>query len=61
MTPDMMTDNLARAQDRIKSFEDACRKTLPLIEAAGREEITDCADWDEAEAMIRTALSGEPQ
>jgi len=56
MTPDMMTDSLARAQDRIKRFEAACKKVLPLMEAAGREEITDCADWDEAEAMLRSAL-----
>lgn len=56
MTPDMMTDALSRAQDRLKAYEAACRKVLPLIEAAGREEVTDCADWDEAEDMIRAAL-----
>jgi len=59
MTPDMMTDNLARAQDIIKAYKAACQKVLPLIEAAGREEVTDCADWDQAEEMIRKAL-GEP-
>lgn len=57
MTPDMMTDNLARAQDRINLMKAACEKVLPLIEAASREEVTDCRDWDEAEAMIRSALS----
>ncbi|MDD9727196.1 hypothetical protein PVV74_17180 [Roseovarius sp. SK2] len=57
MTPDMVTDSLARAQDILKKFEDACNKVLPLIEAAGREEVTDTRDWDEAEAMIRSALA----
>ena len=56
MTPDMITDNLARAQDRIKSLTAACEKVIPLIEAAGREEVTDNRDWDEAEAMIRAAI-----
>lgn len=63
MTPDMMTDALSRAQDKLKALEAACRKALPLIEAAGQalegldlEEVTNCADWDEAEDMIRTAL-----
>ncbi|OAN76678.1 hypothetical protein A8B82_14865 [Sulfitobacter sp. EhC04] len=66
MTPDMMTDNLSRAQDRLKAYEAACRKVLPLIEAAGLafegldlEEVTDCADWDEAEDMIHAALGEE--
>lgn len=34
----------------------ACEKVLPLIQAAGREEVTDTQDWDEAEAMIRAAI-----
>ncbi len=50
---------LSEAQRKITAFEAACRKVLPLIEAAGREEVTDCADWDEAEEMIRAAI-GEP-
>ncbi|TNE66862.1 MAG: hypothetical protein EP336_09610 [Rhodobacteraceae bacterium] len=56
MTPDMMTDNLTRAQDRIKTLTEACQKVLPLIEAVVREEVTDTRDWDEAEAMIRAAI-----
>ncbi|SDY00674.1 hypothetical protein [Roseicitreum antarcticum] len=56
MTPDTLTDALARAQDTITAFESACRKILPLIEAASREEVTDVADWDEAEDMIRAAM-----
>ncbi|KKL53502.1 hypothetical protein LCGC14_2274830 [marine sediment metagenome] len=43
---------------RIAAFEAASLKILPLIEAAGREEVTDCADWDEAENMIRAAMKG---
>lgn len=42
--------------DRATAMKAACEKVLPLIEAAGREEVTDTRDWDEAEAMIRAAI-----
>ncbi|AUR12899.1 hypothetical protein PhaeoP48_02937 [Phaeobacter inhibens] len=42
--------------DQATAMKAACEKVLPLIEAAGREEVTDNRDWDEAEAMIRAAI-----
>jgi hypothetical protein len=42
--------------DRATAMKAACEKVLPLIEAVGREEVTDMKDWDEAEAMIRAAI-----
>ena len=47
--------------DRATAMKAACEKVLPLIEAAGREEVTDTRDWDEAEAMIRAALPESTQ
>lgn len=48
-----MIDALA---DRLEAHIKGAKKVLPLIEAAGREEVTDTRDWDEAEAMIRAAI-----
>lgn len=42
--------------DQATAMKSACEKVLPLIEAAGRQEVTDTRDWDEAEAMIRAAI-----
>ncbi|WP_416368603.1 hypothetical protein [Tritonibacter mobilis] len=42
--------------DRATAMKAACEKVLPLIEAVGREGVTDMKDWEEAEAMIRAAL-----
>ena len=42
--------------ERLRALFKGAQKVLPLIEAAGREEVTDTQDWDEAEAMIRAAI-----
>lgn len=52
-------EKLTAAASHIDALEAACKRVLPLIEASGREEVTDTRDWDEAEAMIRAAI-GRP-
>ncbi|WP_341204817.1 hypothetical protein [uncultured Sulfitobacter sp.] len=42
--------------EKLRALFKGAQKVLPLIEAAGREEVTDTQDWDEAEAMIRAAV-----
>lgn len=42
--------------EKLRALFKGAQKVLPLIEAAGREEVTDTRDWDEAEAMIRAAI-----
>lgn len=61
MTPDMMTDSLARAQDRISALEAAAEFTLPLIESVLTEEITSVSDWQDARKMICAALRKQEQ
>lgn len=53
-------DNIA-LQAEVEAFKVAARKVLPLMEDASREEVTDCADWDEAEALFRAALNETPE
>lgn len=47
-------------QAEVEAFKAGVRKVLPLMEAASREEVTDVADWDEAEDMLRSALNETP-
>lgn len=42
--------------EKLRALFKGAQKVLPLIEAAGREEVTDTQDWDEAEAMIRAGI-----
>lgn len=46
--------------ENLRALFKGAQKVLPLIEAAGREEVTDIQDWYEAEAMIRAGLR-QPQ
>lgn len=52
-------DTVTALQAENTRLRAACEASLPLMQAADREEVTDVADWHAAEALLHAALKQE--